>query len=1603
MVDTNLDLVVSIDAELSGFEDRMRRASRLVETSADGMDKATRRAAREMQRLEGALDPAARAATRLDRDVRKVQSALDRNAISTDTAARLIGKLNAQYDASAQRLTRVASAQARANTASAASVKSMNTVSAASGRMGSAIQQAGFQVGDFAVQVASGQGVLRPFIQQGTQLISAFGPAGAVIGALGAIVGAVATSFITAEDEASDLDDTISDLGLRAREATKDFDEFRGEIDDLTSAQRGLLGVNIAQQLIQMQGALPELNSGLDRVGAGFLRVLDFDDSRIETFADYTGAAAEDLRGLAEAGARISSLSPDDQIDDLANAVAKFVASNPGAIERMGGDLANLLSTLRGAAEGRDTIERLENALDGLGRSADGIRVQSDEQEKLAKRIDETVKGLELEIRHEGLLNEALQDGTLAFRDLDTVREGYLAVQRLGIDATSEEGQRITRLVAALEDEKAVRDQLKRDRAGADFLADLANQNDLLSARLDLGNDEVRILETQERLRDRLGRDLLPAEVARVRELVEEQDRLNEAIKRAEAEAKAYEQVWLNALEDIQKTLTDTFEDALSGNIKTFDDFADEVMGIVRRLAANLIAQDLVIPITTQVAGSLGFGGAAANNNGGLIGSIFGGGSGGGIGGFNPLGSITNLISGGPGGLANSFAFSSVGQALGLSQAPVVGLTASAAGGVGAGAAAGGATGTLTSAGAGLVAAAPYLAVAAAALPILLNAFGRAPSSGPNSIADFSPGLGRDLAFGPNETNPLTFLTADNGGDPEFIRSTAERVADLIFETAERFDAVIDSTLRFRLANYFSPESGNSAGRVQDFEVNAFIRGEAERRIAEGLSETEAVFESLRFAVQEAFTFDSATLNEIARNTAAETTDGLLADLEFGSNFDALRGAIDDLGGVVNQNTLAQAENTVAIQQQAEEFASTAIQPILDRLERAIELFPAIEGTATANGAANDNIAEAVARQFADLPAIEIDNGSTLTQPGFNFTPDRNRLSSGLGTITTPTADFTIRQTGSDDFPGAENFGVFDGEGNLVESFSRISDALARADEIAQTYADTIAEQAEIVGRTAEEQARYDANLARVGLSVDVARQSVQTLVDTITGEFEPRIRGVEANAYQTAIAQIDALETHLEEVNAQITAANEAFPELNQTLIDVTTTVSEAQAAALSVQQGNFQTRIQGLINSANGNDFLNSVQTLLDTRDQVGADAAELGLNVNATAGELFSAQISALLNDLTAAQAQMILDAGFEDEALTGAITDFIIATEAAGDGVLAAVEDIEAGLASFTSSLTTQVGNLESEIDRVSGAVRSLRQAAQGLFVDSNLSPLSGLERLEAARSQLEDAFALANDGTPDDAESQDAINRLPTLSRSLLESSRDYYASSEGYLVDFNRAQEVLNATAAAQEAIEQTMLSRLTEIRDLLAANDNGPAFGSSFTRLASGQYISDTGYDLGSNPEVNLSILNALNAVGLSTPSGFGEGQLNALRQSNAQVDALISGLGFNTGGQFEIRGPAGIDNLIAPVRLTAGEIVNVSRGDHLAGLAEGIMALVGEVQALRAENAEMQRLVVQTSAQGSLRITGAVEDGNTVARRTAAAQERRAAAPKTIERTAA
>lgn len=132
------------------------------------------------------------------------------------------------------------------------------------------IQQAGFQLGDFAVQLQNGTHFLTAFGQQGSQLLGVFGAVGAVLGAVVAVGAALGTVFLKMQDSAGtlteeldELEDSVKDLSGFAITNEERFEKLRkkyGEVTEgvnkLFEAQKKLAQFELQNQLMKTITAL---------------------------------------------------------------------------------------------------------------------------------------------------------------------------------------------------------------------------------------------------------------------------------------------------------------------------------------------------------------------------------------------------------------------------------------------------------------------------------------------------------------------------------------------------------------------------------------------------------------------------------------------------------------------------------------------------------------------------------------------------------------------------------------------------------------------------------------------------------------------------------------------------------------------------------------------------------------------------------------------------------------------------------------------------------------------------------------------------------------------------------------------------------------------------------------------------------------------------------------------------------------------------------------------------------------------------------------------------------------------------------------------------
>jgi len=112
-------------------------------------------------------------------------------------------------------------------------INTLNNATGSNSKFRGGVQQAGYQIQDFVVQLQGGTNAFVAFGQQGSQLAGVFGPSGAVIGALIAIVAVIAQVATSSKNAAADLTELanagqrVADLRLdtlvKINNATRDF------------------------------------------------------------------------------------------------------------------------------------------------------------------------------------------------------------------------------------------------------------------------------------------------------------------------------------------------------------------------------------------------------------------------------------------------------------------------------------------------------------------------------------------------------------------------------------------------------------------------------------------------------------------------------------------------------------------------------------------------------------------------------------------------------------------------------------------------------------------------------------------------------------------------------------------------------------------------------------------------------------------------------------------------------------------------------------------------------------------------------------------------------------------------------------------------------------------------------------------------------------------------------------------------------------------------------------------------------------------------------------------------------------------------------------
>lgn len=244
----------------------------------------------------------------------------------------------------------------------------------------SSVQQAGYQVQDFIVQVQGGQSALVAFAQQGSQLAGAFGPGGAVVGAFIALSSVIAGVLITslnggktamdALKDAAEAMDKVINVSINGVAALSDKYAYLAKTNaEVATLMRNQALLEYNEAINKIPKAISDASSSLLSFGdkalsafsGGYASVDGFND-RLATLEITTNNYAEAVKQAYGAGQAFQATA--NSIGNTVGAVAdkfgiteqkafelskqlSYIAKNPSpeALQRLATELQNTQSS----------------------------------------------------------------------------------------------------------------------------------------------------------------------------------------------------------------------------------------------------------------------------------------------------------------------------------------------------------------------------------------------------------------------------------------------------------------------------------------------------------------------------------------------------------------------------------------------------------------------------------------------------------------------------------------------------------------------------------------------------------------------------------------------------------------------------------------------------------------------------------------------------------------------------------------------------------------------------------------------------------------------------------------------------------------------------------------------------------------------------------------------------------------------------------------------------------------------------------------------------------------------------------------------------------
>ena len=387
MSDVETALMLRLEASLAKFEKQMSRGQRVVNDFTKDWDnkfgasnrkmaktaeKSAQTIGKEMDRLRAKYDPLFAASKKYEASLNELNRAQKVGALSSQQYDTALENLNAEY---------------------ARATNGAKGVGKAARGMGGGIQNAAYQIGDFAVQVGAGTSASMALGQQLPQLLGGFGVLGAVLGAVVAIAVPLAGSFFKSGEAAESLEDKIDDLksavqdyrsavenaAVPTAEIAEKYGTATGAARDFLEALRDISKSTAITELEDATRALARQFGTFEDEALGGLQqmqgVTNLNET-LKTIRSELELNEEQARSVAIALEDLGKARGPKQVSSAAQEVLSALEAALGPISEMDGEAKKLAESVSKAGLEADSLQR---GIDGSLRTFSAAAVAADE------------------------------------------------------------------------------------------------------------------------------------------------------------------------------------------------------------------------------------------------------------------------------------------------------------------------------------------------------------------------------------------------------------------------------------------------------------------------------------------------------------------------------------------------------------------------------------------------------------------------------------------------------------------------------------------------------------------------------------------------------------------------------------------------------------------------------------------------------------------------------------------------------------------------------------------------------------------------------------------------------------------------------------------------------------------------------------------------------------------------------------------------------------------------------------------------------------------------------------------------------------------------